>query len=214
MSSPISNRDSPPEQPSHRKDGRNPPPDSPPEEGFQDLVNGLRESTKYGVYLFFLNNSFDWPLAQGQVLWIVHCARKLSDAELLRAAKFSLELTNSEQARRRLDSKIRHLYYRVRSLDPKTVPEKRTIGIGYRDKGSLRPLHEKGRSEGELSFWDEEIKYILPLVHKIEGKWITADEVISLTGVEPLILALLQVQAQTSVIYAPDLYEKILNQEG
>jgi hypothetical protein len=184
------------------QDGRNPPPGNPPKEGFTRVNKGMRESTKYGILLFFLTNQFQWPLSNGQVLWIVYRSRKLSEAELLRSGRLSLELTNSEQARKRLDNQIRRLYYTVPALNPKLLPEKRTIGIGYRDKGSLRPLHEQRGKEG-VSFWDEDIVYLLPLDYKIEGKWISAEEVISLVGVEPLILATLQVQNQTLTDFYP-----------
>lgn len=176
-------------------------PITPPKEGFT-AIKWMKESTKYGILLFFLQNQNIYPLSEGQILWIVYRARKLSEAELLRSAKFSLVLTNSEQARLRSRSNISKLYYCVPSLDPKRLPEKRTIGIGYRDKGSLRPLHENHGSEG-IEFWDEDISYLLPLSYTIEGKWISAEEVISLVGVEPLILATLQVQKQTLQNYYP-----------
>lgn len=163
-----------------------------PKDGFTDLP-GMRKSTRYGILLYFLNNSTEWPLSPGQVLWIVYRARKFQETELLRAGQFCEQLSEDEKVRTRMFEQIRHTYFRVPSLGPKWIPEKRTIGIGYRDKGSLRPLHEQ-RNIGEEVFWDEDISYLLPLNQLIEGRWITAEEIKSLIGEDLLILALGAVQ--------------------
>lgn len=180
-----------------RQDGRNPPPDILPRDGFTALT-GMRESTRYGILLYFMRNSTEWPLSDGQILWIVYRARKLSLAELLRAGQFSGELNDNKETFRRTLKQIKETYFRVPSLNPKLIPEKRTIGIGYRDKGSLRPLHQQRRI-GEEVFWDEDIAYLLPLNHKIEGRWITAEEVESLIGVDLLILAVMQSKNMTQI---------------
>jgi len=180
-----------------RQDGRNPPPGNPPKDGFTEL-RGMRDSTRYGILLYFMRNSDEWPLSDGQILWIVYRARKLSLAELLRAGQFSGELIKDKQVFKRVFKQIKETYFRVPSLDPKRIPEKRTIGIGYRDKGSLRPLHQQRRI-GEEVFWDEDIAYLLPLNHKIEGRWITAEEVESLVGVDLLILAVMQSKNMTQI---------------
>jgi len=176
------------------QDGRNPPLGSLPKEGFT-RINGLRESTKYGYLLYFLKEQGTWPLSYGQILWIVYRSRRLDLSELLRAGTVAEELSKNEETRNRAHRKLRELYFCVPSLDPKNIPEKRTIGIGYRDKGSLRPLHQQ-RTIGEEVFWDEDIAYLLPLDHEIVGRWITAEEVSSLVGIEQLVLATLQVQNQ------------------
>jgi len=163
-----------------------------PKEGFTAL-NGVRESTKYGILLYFLSNSEEWPLSRGQVLWIVYRSRKLHESELLRAGQFSETLSTNSVVKQRMFKQITELYYRVPSLDPKRIPEKRTIGIGYRDKGSLRPLHEQ-RNIGEETYWDEDLLSVLPLDYKMEGRLITAEEVERLVGVDLLYLALNAIQ--------------------
>lgn len=191
-----SRRPSDPEVPVLGQDGRNPPPGRRPRDGFTEKTKDMRESTAYGILLFFLNNTFDWPLSTGQRLWIVYRARKLSLPELLRAGQYSDLLISDEAVKQRMFRRIREIYFAVPSLDPKQIPEKRTIGIGYRDKGSLRPLHQT-RTIGEEVFWDEDIAFLLPFGHEIEGKWITAEEVESLVGRDLLILAIQQIQRQT-----------------
>lgn len=166
-----------------------------PNPGFRQSSLGMRKSTVYGVLLFLLQHP-DFELSEGQRLWIVYYARKLSEAELLKAGNTSLSLLSNELHRQRMKHEINRLHHSVPSLNPLNLPEKRRIGIGYRDKGALRPLH-RPRPEGERTFWDEDILYLLPLSYEVTGKWLTADEVSSLIGVDLLNLVLQQIQKQT-----------------
>lgn len=175
------------------EDGRNPPRGKRSKDGYL-AFSGMRESTKYGILLYLLQSSA-FPLSSGQVLWIVYRSRKFSEAELLRAGLFAETLAQDEKVRSRHRRDIEKLYTRVPSLNPKRLPEKRTIGIGYRDKGVLRPLHQQ-RERGVESFWDEDIRYLLPLSYDVCGKWITSEEVKSLIGENLLYLAIQQAQKQ------------------
>lgn len=58
------------------------------------------------------------------------------------------------------------------------VPELRRIGVGYRDKGSLRPSHKRGRDHGEIVFWSEDLPILYP--ENFEPRFITAEEVCNL----------------------------------
>jgi len=158
-------------------------------------IQGMRESTKYGILLFLLQSGHE--LSDGQRLWIVYRSRKFSEAELLRSAELSLRLLQDDILRTRMRWEIRKIHHSVPSLNPKNLPEKRRIGIGYRDKGALRPLH-RNRVLGERAFWDEDIQYLLPLTHEVTGRWITADEVVSLVGIDRLNLALTTIQSMYS----------------
>lgn len=167
-----------------------------PLQGFRSL-SGMKQSSRYGILLFLLQSP-EHELSEGQRLWIVYRSRKFSLAELLKAGKLSESLLTNEVQRKRMQKEISETHHRVPSLNPKQLPEKRRIGIGYRDKGALRPLHHR-RIIGERTFWDQDLLYLLPLDYEVKGKWLTADEVDSLVGVDLLNLVLLKIQEQYSV---------------
>lgn len=169
---------------------------SAPFQGFRSL-KGLKRSTRYGILLYILQNSLLYDLSEGQKLWIIYYARKFSEAELLKAGKFSEQLSQDLTVQQRMKHHIRETHIRVPSLNPLQLPEKRRIGIGYRDKGALRPLHHQRRL-GDRIFWDEDIRYLLPLNVEVTGRWLTAEEVSGLAGVDHLSLSLAQIQVQFS----------------
>lgn len=158
----------------------------------------MRESTKYGILLHLMQNPELYELSEFQRLWIVYRSRKLSEAELLRSGIISENLNSDGILRQRMKHQIRLLHIRVPSLNPINLPEKRRIGIGYRDKGALRPLHED-RKIGEPAYWSEDIQCILPLTNEEDGRWITADEVTELVGRDRLILSLLSINQNHSI---------------
>jgi hypothetical protein len=196
LSTPISRND-PPVNSEQVRMADTPHPVSAPFQGFRSL-KGMKQSTRYGILLFLLQSSESFELSEGQRLWIIYRARKLSEAELLKAGEFSEKLLSDEVLRKRTKHQINETHVRVPSLNPKQLPEKRRIGIGYRDKGALRPLHHQRRI-GEVVVWSEDIQYLLPLDQIVEGRWITADEVQSLIGVDLLNLSLAQIRSQFSI---------------
>lgn len=194
MNSPIS-RSEPPDQVSTGEDGRHPLPGKRSNQGFRGL-KGMRRSTRYGILLYLLSNSKKFELSENQRLWIIYYSRKFSEAELLRASDVSERLNSDSLFFLRMKKEIQETHVRVPSLNPMTLKEKRRIGIGYRDKGALRPLHQK-RDLGEISLWDEDIKFLLPISYETKGSWITAKEVSSLIGVNLLSEVLYQIEKQT-----------------
>lgn len=150
----------------------------------------LKKSTYYGILLYIMSE-FAEDISPEQRAWIVYYSRKLSIAELLKASNFSSKLRTEQNTLQRTLNEIQRIRRRIPRLEPLNLPEGRRIGIGYRDKGALRPLHEK-RVIGERCFWDEDLRAILPFSYEIEGKWITANEVNSLVGENHLELALRQ----------------------
>lgn len=163
-----------------------------PFQGFRNL-SGMSEATRYGILLFLLWSP-EHELSEEQVLWIVYRARKLSEAELLKSGRLFEKLASNEISRQGLKREIAETYSRVPRLYPKQIPEKRRIGVGYRDKGALRPLH-RSRALGERVFWDEDILYLLPLDYEAVGRWISADEVLNLVQMDHLNLALSTIQS-------------------
>lgn len=178
-------------RPLSRQDGRTPRVVHPPLQRVRENPR-LKKSTYYGVLLFILDKHRK-DLGENQILWIIYFSRKLDESQLSRAIKIYRDLEQSESFFRRMSFDVERIRKNVPRLEPKKLPEARRIGTGYHDKGSLRPLHER-RNLGEYVVWDEDISYLLPLNYQIRGTWLTAEEVVELTGVDRLHLALNQVK--------------------
>lgn len=134
----------------------------------------LKKSTYFGILLYLLSE-YREDLGPEQVAWIVRFQSKLRDEELLRAAQFSSKLRTEPRTLQRTQSEIERVRRNVPRLELPRLRESRRIGIGYRDKGALRPLHLR-RTEGETAFWLEDLKWFLP-INEVEGKWVSAEEV-------------------------------------
>jgi len=161
-------------------DCRNTPHDRPSYSGSR-RKGILKKSTFYGILLYILVE-YREELTDQQVAGIIYYSRKLSIAELLKAGNFSSQLLKQPAILNRTRQEIERVRRtQVPFLRTPQIPEPRRIGIGYRDKGALRPRH-RPRLVGERTFWDEDLSWLLPLDFEPEGKWITADEVQSLIG--------------------------------
>lgn len=140
----------------------------------------LKKSTYYGILLYIMSE-FSRDISPEQRAWIVYYSRKLSIAELLKASTFQSKLATEETTLKRTQHEINRIRTRIPRLENLSLPEPNRIGIGYRDKGALRPLTKK-REIGEDSFWSDDVRSVFPQLPESEGKWITANEVNSLTG--------------------------------
>jgi len=124
-------------------------------------------------YLLYLQR--EKRLGEGQERYLLQLQAKVNLDELLSAVKLMQALAQSSRSAARAEQDLQAVQSRTPSLPAKsTLPEQRRIGVGYRDKGSLRPKH-KPRPEAGLSFWSED----LPLLEKNtpeEPRWITAEE--------------------------------------
>lgn len=157
-----------------------PRPVDPPVQLSSGRKQKLKKSTYYGILLYIMSE-YSQDISPEQRAWIVYYSRKLSIAELLRAATFQSKLATEEITLRRTQNEINRIRSRIPRLENLSLPEPNRIGIGYRDKGALRPLTKK-REIGEDSFWNEDVRTVFPSLPESEGKWITAEEVNSLTG--------------------------------
>lgn len=154
------------------------------------VLKPLRKSIYYGILLYLLQTRRK-SLPPEKVFWIIHYSKRLSETELLKAAKFSEQLLTDEKTLRRTRKEIERIYPRIPFARIVPVPELRRIGTGYHDKGALRPRHHP-RLEGERVFWSQDLKWMLPPTVETEGKWLTANEVQSLVGEDFLSLMLHQ----------------------
>lgn len=131
-------------------------------------------------------------LSDFQRSWIAHFATKLDESQLFRAFAYLTMLQSNNNFLYRALPMINYMHSRIPTGGPR-IPERRRIGIGYRDKGALRPLYQK-REFGSESFWDEDIRAALPFSYDIQGKYLTAVEVKSLVGENLFELVMLQLE--------------------
>jgi hypothetical protein len=185
----------PPEVLLSRQDGRTPRVVHPPKHSSRGYQR-LKKSTYYGILLFILDQDRG-RLSENQIVWIIYYSRKLDESQLSRAVEIYKQLKFKDSFLSRMKHDVERIRSNVPRLEPKILPEKRRIGTGYHDKGSLRPLHQR-RSYGELPIWDEDISYLLPLTYEIRGTWITAEEASELIGVNQIQLALGQLLTMSS----------------
>jgi hypothetical protein len=184
----------PPEVLLSRQDGRTPRVVHPPKHSFRGYQR-LKKSTYYGILLFILDQDRG-RLSENQIVWIIYYSRKLDESQLSRAVEIYKQLKFKDSFLSRMKHDVERIRSNVPRLEPKILPEKRRIGTGYHDKGSLRPLHEK-RTIGERAIWDEDIVYLLPLDYQVRGTWLTAEEVCELVGVDHLQLVLHQLKTES-----------------
>jgi len=169
----------------------------------------LKKSTYYGILLYILDKHRK-DLGEEQVLWVIYFSRKLEETQLSRSIKIYRDLIHSRDFFLRMSFDVERIRKKVPRLESRRPPEQHRIGTGYHDKGSLRPLHER-RNLGEYGVWDEDISYLLPLDYQVRGTWLTAEEVVKLTGVDHLQLVLHQLKVenlhevlQSFSVVAPD----------
>jgi len=124
-------------------------------------------------------------LSDDHRLWIKDLLASIAIATFPNILHHAEEINSNPRIR---GSYWNHIQKELRTYrTPKTVhiPEPRRIGVGYRDKGSLRPSHKRGRDHGEIVFWSEDLPLLFP--EDFEPRFITAEEVCSLgTNLEHL----------------------------
>jgi len=154
----------------------------------------LRRSRK--LVVFWLNQKLDPGFySPEQVERIAIWQSKVNEVELHSAVVLYKRLLSEPRTLSRFMAQ--HKNTPVPRTHQARIPEKRRIGVGYRDKGSLRPLHESGRDMSEEAIWDEDIPYLLTST-QITGQWITRSEVIEYChGLNYYQLSLTAVLAQT-----------------
>lgn len=93
-------------------------------------------SIRLGALLYFAAHN---TLESGQREWIARFQSRLNLDEIQKAISFMHLLTTNPRARARFEGQFQ---IRVPFSGPRPKrPEQRRIGVGYRDKGSLREIH-------------------------------------------------------------------------
>lgn len=99
-----------------------------------------------------------------------------SPDEQLRAYAKALSLSSDIRWQRRLQSQIRTVQSYFRAPRSRSKFVKRRIGVGYRDKGQLRPFHLRGISDAnrDAFLFQEDLPSYLPTVR--QKGWILPEE--------------------------------------
>lgn len=141
----------------------------------------LKRSRYIGVLIYILQkrkSEFKGQVSINQAIWIQDEIAKQPSAVLDSASSFSRKILHSPRIRQSLEGEIRRILRIDRTPRARILVEKRRIGVGYRDKGALRPLHDP-KEEQVPVFHISDVEYLLPLDHNLKEEWLTADEVLS-----------------------------------
>lgn len=146
---------------------RTPLPDSP-----RPKRSRHRRSTRLGMLLYLKAQG---RLHPSNIEFLVKLQGKVRIQELERAVEVYRSLSVSKRAAARAERELQHVIMTCTLTDAKSkLLEQRRIGVGYRDKGSLRPSHEDHKAPVR-AFWSEDIAQAL-LSSPDEAQWIAADE--------------------------------------
>lgn len=180
------------------KDGRHPRPSNPQPEASTTSLKGNRlRKSRYAALLLYLLSSEKIEIRElvsdSKKEWILNFLGSLSEDILLRAHSFYLRIETDPRVRNSLRKEIRRELASYRSPPKASKPEVRRIGVGYRDKGALRPLHLK-RNIGEESFWYEDVS-LWTFSNPNGREFLTAEEVLS-SGISPDTIMLVNQQVR------------------
>jgi hypothetical protein len=153
-------------------------------------------------YLFYLQRQR--RLSEDQERYLLELQRKVRMEELQRSIKLLEGLLSSPRSAARAEQDLRSVQLRCPRLQAKSVlPERRRIGVGYRDKGSLRAQHQPAPIAGRM-WWSEDLP-LLESNRPEEPRWITAEELYSPERYEIMqeILILAWLQNSTTYLRTP-----------
>jgi hypothetical protein len=155
----------------HAKDSRTTPLDTPTQ---LSLVKMFRKRAVRLGYLMFLQNR--GRLSPGQLLFLLREQDSIRLEELESAITLFGKLVASPRSAARAHRDIEYTLMNCPSLDLKSRRrEQRRIGVGYRDKGSLRLPHEDHKVLPRM-WWSTDIAPALWTVPQ-EPRWLTTGEV-------------------------------------
>lgn len=134
-----------------------------------------RKAVRLGYLLVLKELKF---LSEGQITTMMEFQSKLNLDEVLSAQELYISLMNSPRAFARARQDLKKVLVECRAAPSKSNrPEIRRIGVGYRDKGALRPSH-KPRPVTRV-IWDQDIPVgsHSPWADSEESpRWISAEE--------------------------------------
>jgi hypothetical protein len=163
----------------------------------------LNRSTFLG-YLLYLQRQH--RLSEEQERFVIRLQSKANLEELAASIDLLTKLSNSERSAARAKMDLELAFQRCGRIPAKSkTPEVRRIGVGYRDKGALRPTH-RPHAIGSEAWWSEDLAPAL-LVQPEEPCWISSEELFGMKRYSEIQeLALRQVFAQKTQTLLP-IYE-------
>jgi hypothetical protein len=127
---------------------------------------GMRRRTELGFLLFL---QYQARLSPGQWAYLLGLQRRSNLQEIDSAIELFKRLAGSRRSAARAQQELNRLLARTPHLSPKSVRrEQRRIGVGYRDKGTLRLPHQD-HSVLPRTWWWEDIAQILHLRFKVDN---------------------------------------------
>jgi len=162
----------------------------------------LRKGRYLGVLLYILQarkqKQLKYRVSRNKAIWIQDQLAVASVEELKAAQSTAKSLHTSARVRSSMAEEIERILKADRTPSPWSPAEKRRIGVGYRDKGTLRS-HHKPREEVTPVIHLDDVEYLLPLNHQLTREELyTAEEVMDqMPSHEHTIEALLQLQLMT-----------------
>jgi hypothetical protein len=151
-----------------REDGRSAPLGTPT----QRKLTGIRRRTEL-AYLLVLQ--YQAKLSPGQWAYLQNLQRRVSLEELESAVVLFGKLLASARSLARAQKELQRTQERTPLLNSKFIQrEKRRIGVGYRDKGTLRLPHED-HSVTPRSWWWEDIS----LLFHLSSDWMFPEDLLA-----------------------------------
>jgi hypothetical protein len=124
------------------------------------MLVGNRRSVELG-YLLFLQ--YQSRLSPGQWAYLLGLQRRVNLQELDSACGLFRRLLGSKRSQARAEKDLQKILSSTPSLSPKSIRrEQRRIGVGYRDKGTLRLSHQDHQAPPRI-WWYEDLAQILHL---------------------------------------------------
>jgi hypothetical protein len=163
----------------------------------------LNRHTFLGLLLFQMRNNL---LSEEQERFVIRLQSKANLQELAAAIELLTKLSKSPRSKARSQGDLALALKKCGRIPAKSkTAEARRIGVGYRDKGALRPRH-KVKDLGSRSWWSEDLAPAL-LVQPEEPRWISAEELFGKDQYSPIQeLALRATFGQSTIHLLPGEY--------
>lgn len=155
----------------------------------------LKRSTFLGYLLYLQKNN---RLVEDQQRYLLKLQSTVNEEELVASIELLRGLMQSPRSAARAEKDLQAVIQRCPRIPAKSpLPEQRRIGVGYRDKGSLRPLTRPSEEPGLMWWSDDLLPTLLERNIPEEPRWITAEELFGMKGYDPIQeLAMLAVLSQ------------------
>jgi len=133
---------------------------------------GFRRGVELGFLLFL---QYQGLLSPGQWAYLLGLQRKVNSEELDSSIGLFGRLIKSPRSAARAHKDLEQVLSHTPHLSPKSIRrEQRRIGVGYRDKGTLRLPHQD-HDAPQRTWWWEDITHILNL----SGDWMISEQLLA-----------------------------------